>query len=31
VPEAEESCEILLQRAQAQLQQAKSAGRNQAA
>jgi len=31
VPQAEEGCEILLQRAQAQLQQAKRAGRNQAA
>jgi len=31
VPKAEEGCEILLQRAQAQLQQAKRAGRNQAA
>ena len=31
VPEAEESCATLLERAQAQLQQAKKAGRNQAA
>ena len=31
VPQGEESCENLLQRAQAQLQQAKKAGRNQAA
>lgn len=31
VPEAEESCEGLLQKAQAQLQQAKKSGRNQAA
>jgi diguanylate cyclase (GGDEF)-like protein len=31
VPELEESCAVLLQRAQAQLQQAKLAGRNQAA
>lgn len=31
VPEADESCAVLLQRAQAQLQQAKLAGRNQAA
>jgi diguanylate cyclase (GGDEF)-like protein/PAS domain S-box-containing protein len=31
VPEAEESCDGLLQKAQAQLQQAKKAGRNQAA
>ena len=31
VPEAEESCESLLQRAQGQLQQAKKSGRNQAA
>ena len=31
VPEGEESCESLLQKAQAQLQQAKKSGRNQAA
>jgi diguanylate cyclase (GGDEF)-like protein/PAS domain S-box-containing protein len=31
VPEADESCEALLQKAQGQLQQAKNAGRNQAA
>jgi two-component system cell cycle response regulator len=31
VPEGEESCEVLLQKAQAQLQQAKKSGRNQAA
>jgi two-component system cell cycle response regulator len=31
VPEAEESCESLLQKAQAQLRQAKKSGRNQAA
>jgi two-component system cell cycle response regulator len=31
VPEADESCESLLQKAQGQLQQAKNAGRNQAA
>jgi PleD family two-component response regulator len=31
VPEAEESCAGLVEKAQAQLQRAKSAGRNQAA